>query len=344
MRIFIYSYPSLHINRGGPTYKTAMVFELMQKLGADVHLFDMWDATQKLSSSDLFYVFTANIGTYPLTVNLEAAGIRYVVNPIFYSNHSPSLIRLYRNLEKPFKSFFPRTQSDYDLTERVCQGAELILPNTWAEQELLQKALHLKNKKFQVIPNGVEKRFADASPELFHKKFGLKDFVLYVGHLGPVRKNGLNIIKALQQIDVPCVVIADILKNREGELCRQEMEKSSNIHYLGWVDHNDPLLASAYAACHTFVLPTRYETPGRAALEAGLAGANIVITPKGGTREYFSEYALYPEPLQIDSIVKTIRKSLDTAKNPLLRERILQKYTWETVVADTLDILKTLYE
>jgi len=51
-----------------------------------------------------------------------------------------------------------------------------------------------------------------------------------------------------------------------------------------------------------FILPTRYETPGRAALEAGLAGANVVITPYGGTREYSEEFAEYAEPHSVDSI------------------------------------------
>jgi len=43
------------------------------------------------------------------------------------------------------------------------------------------------------------------------------------------------------------------------------------------------MLASAYAACDVFVLPSMFETPGIAALEAGLAGAKIVITKYGGT-------------------------------------------------------------
>jgi glycosyltransferase involved in cell wall biosynthesis len=218
----------------------------------------------------------------------------------------------------------------------------MVLPNTMAEQVLLQKALNLKNKKFQLIHNGVEKRFADATPELFIKKHGLKDFVLYVGHLGPVRKNGLNTIRAMQKIDVPCVVIADVIKNREGEQCLSEMKKSDNIHYLGWVDHDDPLLASAYAACHTFILPARYETPGRAALEAGLAGANVVITPKGGTREYFAEHALYPNPMNVDSIASEINNSLNKTKNSALKDRILQNYIWENVTADTIKVFEKL--
>jgi glycosyltransferase involved in cell wall biosynthesis len=319
-----------------------MVYQHLQQLGVEVHHFNMWDSGIKYQQDDIFYVFTANIATWSLTANLTTAGIRYVVNPIFFSNHSPALIRSYRILEKPLKLVFPRTYSDYDLTENICRNAEIILPNTLAEQELLQKALQLKHKNILLIPNGVEKRYSDASPELFIQKYGIEDFVLYVGHLGPVRKNGLNIIRAMQKIDAPCVVIADILKNREGDLCRQEIAKSTNITYLGWLDHEDPMLESAYAACRTFILPTRYETPGRAALEAALTGANIVITPKGGTKEYFGEFATYPDSPRVNDTVKAIEKSLDKPRSQLLRERILQKYTWETVAADTLKVFNDL--
>ncbi len=34
------------------------------------------------------------------------------------------------------------------------------------------------------------------------------------------------------------------------------------------LDHDDPLLASAYAAARVFALPSWFETPGLAALEA----------------------------------------------------------------------------
>ncbi|MCF7911672.1 MAG: glycosyltransferase family 4 protein [Candidatus Cloacimonetes bacterium] len=342
MSIYLYSYPSLYINPGGPTYKTAMIYEHLRQLGMDVKFFDMWDSSLQLTEDDVFYIFTANISTYPLTSNLVQKGIRYLVNPIFYSNHQAGRIRMYRQLEKPFKKLFKRSISDYDITESICRNAEKILPNTEAERNLLVSAFDLDKDKFEVIHNGVEKRFAQADPGLFQKKYGLKDFVLYSGHLGPIRKNGLKIIKAMQKVNAPCVIIGDTLKNAEGERCLAEIERSGNITYLGWIDHSDPLLESAYAACYSFILPTRYETPGRAALEAGLAGANIVITPKGGTREYFAELALYPDPLDVSDVVQSIEKSLNTPHNTKLKERILQKYIWEVIALRTQNLIEDL--
>ncbi len=342
MRIHLASYQSIMLNRGGPTYKLLHTKKALEELGVDVKLFDMWDFNLKLTEDDLVHIFLANISTYSLAANLKLYGAKYVVNPIIFSNHPAWKIKLYQNLEKPLNKLFIRSISDYKITNLICNNAEKVLPNTIEEGNLLVASMNVDKEKMQVIHNGVEKRFAEADASLFQKKYGLKDFVLYVGHLGPDRKNGKNIIKALQQIDHPAVIIADILHNKEGEWCRKEIEKSNNIKLIEWIDHDDPLFASAYAACHTFILPTKYETPGRAALEAGLAGANIVITPNGGTKEYFAKQAEYPNPNSVESIISALKTSLNKKKSNELKERILKNYIWEVIAQETTDMYKQI--
>ena len=340
MRIFLASYQSIMLNKGGPTYKILHLKEALEKLGINVQLFDMWCENNEFSNDDLVHIFNASIATYSFSKNLVSHGTRYVVNPIFYSNHTAKVLRSYQNLDKAYRKVFKRSYSDYSITKDICISAEKVLPNTKAEAGLLIRGLSIHKDRVQVIHNGVEKRFAEADATLFQKKYGLKDFILYVGHLGPVRKNGKNIIKALQQIDHPAVIIADILHNEEGEWCRREIENSRNITLIEWIDHNDPLFASAYAACHTFILPTRYETPGRAALEAGLAGANIVITSHGGTKEYFRKFAEYPDPNSIISIKESIDKSLNKQKDSDLCEHIRKNFIWSVIAEKT----KKMYE
>jgi len=342
MKIYFASYPTLMINRGGPTYKILCLKDELQKLGVDIQLFDMWDYTLSFTNNDLVHIFNANMHTYPMANNLKLYGAKYVINPIFYSNHSAQMLHMYRMLEAPFKLIFKRNYSDYYFTKFICDNAERVLPNTRDEGNLLQHGLNVDERKIKVIHNGVETRFAEAEPKLFEKKYGLKDFILYVGHLGPVRKNGPNIIEAFSRIDHPAVVIADVLHNKEGDLCRQKLSEAKNILHIEWLRHDDPMFASAYAACHTFVLATRYETPGRAALEAGLAGANVVITPYGGTKEYFDSFAEYGEPSSVMSIIKKIELSLNKKKNLDLSNHIKKHFLWDTIAKRTLDMYKNI--
>lgn len=344
MKVYFASYPSIFLNRGGPTYKIFHLKKALEQLGVEVKLFDPWDEKLKINRDELVHIFNASLATYTLACNLHDYGARFVVNPIFFSNHQATAIRRYLWLEKIAGKVLKRSSSDYFFTARICELAAAVLPNTSEEAALLEKGLGIAPEKMMIWPNGVEARFHQADPGLFRQKFGISDFVLYVGHLGPVRKNGLNILRALQGLDVPAVVIADILNTPEGEQCRSLLKESSNILFIPWLDHDDPLLESAYAACRTFVLATRYETPGRAALEAALAGAGIVITPYGGTRDYFQDMALYAEPDDIRDIRRKVILSLESPKDNTLREHILARFTWEIIARDTLAIYKKLLD
>jgi glycosyltransferase involved in cell wall biosynthesis len=338
MRVFFASYQSIMLNKGGPTYVVLNLEKELTKLKVDVRLFDMWNKSNEFSKNELLHVFNASIATYSFAKNLISYGAQYVVNPIFYSNHPAWKIRMYRAFEKPVRTIFKRSFSDYYYTNFICENAKKVLPNTKAEGELLSKAMRINSNNIQVIHNGVEERFLDADSTLFVKKYGLKDFVLNVGHIGAFRKNSYKLIKAVQKLDVPTVIIADVLENTEAQKCMEEINKSNNIKLVRWIKHDDPLLASAYAACKTFVLPSRYETPGIVAMEAALAGANVVNTPYGGTKEYFADYADYLNPNSIDSIANTIEKSLNKNKNDSLKNFIKKNFLWSVIAKQTLEM------
>jgi glycosyltransferase involved in cell wall biosynthesis len=98
------------------------------------------------------------------------------------------------------------------------------------------------------------------------------------------------------------------------------------------------MLASAYAACEVFVLPSLFETPGIAALEAGLAGAKIVITPHGGTRDYFGLLAQYVDPFSVESIRIGILSALSANRTDTLQHHIKKEFLWSTTAEKTLAV------
>ena len=136
-------------------------------------------------------------------------------------------------------------------------------------------------------------------------------------------------------IDYPTVIIGNVLNNNNGKNCLELIKKNKNILFLDWIKHSDPLLESAYAASKIFVLPSLYETPGRAALEAGLCGSNISITPYGGTKEYFSNYVNYMNPYSITSIQKSIIKSINKPNSQKLSKHIKNNFLWGKIAEQT---------
>src|SRR6185437_7691066 len=92
------------------------------------------------------------------------------------------------------------------------------------------------------------------------------------------------------------------------------------------VDHDDPLLASAYAAARVFALPSWFETPGLAALEAALAGCAVVVTPNGCTREYFGPRVEYARPDRPAAIRAALARAWEHGPDPDLAAHVRRHF------------------
>ncbi|MCE7934076.1 MAG: glycosyltransferase [Chlorobi bacterium CHB2] len=191
-------------------------------------------------------------------------------------------------------------------------------------------------RHIHVVPNGVNLRFADATPELFLREYGIHNPVLNVGHIGSLRKNVLGLLKAMERVDAPLVLIGKIHRGEYADRCLQLAKKNPRVQIIEGLPNDSDLLASAYAAAPVFALPSFFETPGIAALEAALAGANVVITPHGGTRDYFGEEGRYVNPNSTESIANGINAALAAPPSTTLRQRIAAEYSWERVGQLTL--------
>jgi len=339
VKILFCSYQSISFMKGGPTYKILMLKKHLEKFNIIIDLFNQWEV-DSVKNYDIVHIFNAHSGVYHFAQSLKLNNIKYIVNPIFFSKHSPMKIRLYLYFLNKISNFLNGTISEISIVKEVCKNAELIMPNTIEEENIIKKGLGLFNYNYSTIYNGVEKRFLYSDPSLFIKKYKIKDFILHVGHIGAKRKNTLRLLKALKTINYPTVIIGNVLNNKEGQKCLELIKENTNILFLDWVKHSDPLLESAYAASKVFVLPSLYETPGRSALEAGLAKSNIVITPFGGTKEYFSNYATYVNPYSIKKIQESIINSINSNRSDNLSIHIKQNFLWEIIAKK----LKTEYE
>jgi glycosyltransferase involved in cell wall biosynthesis len=343
MNVSVVSYQAVSILHGGPNTQLRNTVAHMPAQGVAAKLFDSWAPFRK-EECDLFHVFAANIGTFHIAREIHALGIPLVVSPIVYSNHSAAFIKRARTVHRLAGRLGRGIWSDYGLTADICSWAAHVLPNSEAESRLLLEGYDVPAAKLHVIPNGVDERFAHGDPDLFKNKYGVSDFILNVGHIGHGRKNVLNLIRALATIDHPAVIIGRIIRGEYGDACVREAARHKHIVLIDGLDNNSEMLASAYAASRVFVLPSMFETPGIAALEAGLAGANVVITPHGGTREYFGTMADYVEPGSIDSIREGILASLQKPKSPWLKEHIRREFLWQAVAAKTAAVYRKILE
>jgi glycosyltransferase involved in cell wall biosynthesis len=134
-----------------------------------------------------------------------------------------------------------------------------------------------------------------------------------------------------------------MLNMGETQEVKKLIDSDNNIMWIGELPNDSQMLASAYAACDTLVLPSQFETPGIVALEAGLAGAKLVITSKGGTKEYFKDMANYVEPGSIDSIKKGIESSLSLPNSEKLSEFIKSNFLWGIIAEKTINVYQQYF-
>jgi len=114
-------------------------------------------------------------------------------------------------------------------------------------------------------------------------------------------------------------------------LCQKEA--GSAVIFIPTLAHSDSLIKSAYAACSVFVLPGWFETPGLAGLEAALVGARLAVTRGGSTREYYENAVEYFDPSSPVDMAQKIEAALQKPPNKLLKQRILNEFTWDHTAA-----------
>ena len=102
------------------------------------------------------------------------------------------------------------------------------------------------------------------------------------------------------------------------------------MQFLAGLNHNDPLLASAYAACGCLTLTSWYETPGLVALEAAMSGTPLVLPRGGCAREYFGDLASYVSPGDEQGIRRAVLDALAAGRSPQLASLVREHFTWRT--------------
>jgi glycosyltransferase involved in cell wall biosynthesis len=341
MKVCLTAPQTVSMVSGGPKTQMHQTAKFLPDHGIEVKLFDQWESLEQ-KDYDFVHLFGASYINHDLALRFSQFKIPYIVSPIFYTLHHPLFIRFSIKLEKMAKNIFKGIWTDYGIISTVCHHSSGVLPNTEAETLLIKKGFKIQKKKIHTIPNGVEPRFSKADPSLFINKYGIKEFILNVGHIGSLRKNILNLVKALTKINHPAVIIGKIHQNSYSNRILKEASTNKNILIIEGIEHDSKLLESAYAACDVFTLPSYFETPGIAALEAALAGAKIVITPNGGTKEYFKDDAIYVNHASINSIRRGIEQALNQKKNNKLKDRILEEYNWQKITEKTVSAYQSL--
>jgi len=343
LKVALFTYPSAFQNVGGGEILLLKTKKYLEAAGVEVELFDMWRTD--LANFNILHVMTSVKDCLGLVATAKSKGVKVVVSPVFFSTLQRALHeyggckqKVLACLRHATKVIFPHFPS---ARRKMMTLADAVIPNSHVELNQLSRLFAVSREKMYIVPNCVDERFAHANKNVFIDKWGFKNFILSVGRIEP-RKNQLNLIRAMKSYSARLVLIGDPVSDYSDYYQACRTAAGENVTFIEKIDHDEDMLEAAYAACQCLVSPGWFETPGLTALEGGLAGANVAITDRGCTREYFQDFVEYLDPSDVKSIRRATEAAFTKEKTSLLKERIRDNFLWDVAARKNIEVYRKI--
>ena len=180
------------------------------------------------------------------------------------------------------------------------------------------------NLNFYSVPNGMD----EININLVRDKKMIFD-VCVVGRIEE-RKNQLNIIEAIKDLDIKAVFIGALNENNKKytSIFMDEIRHSSKLTYAGPVGKLE--VQNYYLQSKVHVSASWFEVLSLVDIEAYSAGCNVVVSKNGGSSEFIGAHAYVCEPGNIKDIQMKIQSAI---KSYLPEDNILDKKfpSWKEV-------------
>lgn len=213
-----------------------------------------------------------------------------------------------------------------DWKRRLLRLANAVLPNSRAEAAQLRRYFGVDPARMHVVPNGVDPAWVVGPARGWEERAG----VLCVGRIEP-RKNQLGLIRAVQGTGLRLTLVGKPVPGHEDYFYQCLREGKNVVLYLGALPHRSPELARLYRSARVVALASWYETPGLAALEGAIAGANVVVTAFGSAHEYFGPLAHYVYPASTHSIRSAVLRAHEQPPPADLAIDIRRRFSWRRI-------------
>lgn len=341
MRVGILSYPMLFQRDGGLQVQVRETIAALNRIGSvasrplQAQLVD--PNRERLDTFDLIHVFSAINGNYRVVEAASEMGVPVVLSPLLspgWDRASGFRARVADRLAGRLTAW--NVQTSYAQTKRALQLAKLVIALGEAEREAIVSGFLVDPVKIHVFPNGISKHFFTSRPELFRHRTGITGpFVLMVGSVNPY-KNQLGLVQALANMNLPVVLIGRVA--RQDQVYLDTVLRSPWVRWLGALEHNDPLLASAYRAASVVALPSHGEVFPLAVLESLAAGTPVVMTDENALDLRESAFALRKAHWHDASAQRAaIRDFIDRPPEREAVRALVEQYTWQRVAAGIAD-------
>lgn len=142
-----------------------------------------------------------------------------------------------------------------------------------------------------------------------------EDFILNVGTIEP-RKNAFQIVKAVEQLDIPLVIIGKETVYAT-QIKQYVFNKGLNHRILFIKVNSNEDLAAIYQLARIFVYPSSYEGFGIPIIEALYSGTPVITTAGGVFPEAAGQCSHFINPDNVEDIRDSIQNTLSSSSTQL---------------------------
>lgn len=338
MKIGIISYPALWQRKGGLQIQIERTCAALNKLGVETKVVDF--VNERLNSYDLIHSFSAAHGLYAVVEEAMAQAVKVVVSPVLQPEQNLNKFLLYRLLNRAtLRASSNEIKTNYGQIRSVLRNAHKVVALSSSEMNVISQGYGIEKDKVAIIPNGIDEHFfqdqaIDLSPDVRH----LQGYVFVSGSISTY-KNQLAVIKATKR---PVVLAGPAYSADYLNKCL--VAGGTRVHYVGALEHHDPMLVSLYSNAAVNVLASFREAGPLCSLESLACGTPAVVTKKNGLPILARPPLLqYVDANNRSALAHAIELAAQTSvKDRAECRSMVAEFRWDSVARSILPIYESL--
>lgn len=227
----------------------------------------------------------------------------------------------------------------------ACQHADQVVAISEQTKADIVEFYDIAPDRIEVIYQGCHPAFkqkaSTASLTALRQKYQLpENFILNVGSI-EARKNAFQLVKAVEQLDIPLVIIGKETAYAQDMKAYIAAKKLENRILFPKVSSMDEL-AGIYQLADIFAYPSSYEGFGIPIIEALYSGTPVITSRDGVFPEAAGPASRFIDPNDVSEIRQAIQEILDSSEQQaLMRQQGLayaQRFNDEVLAQQWMDI------
>lgn len=250
--------------------------------------------------------------------------------------------------------YLKRIPYKFAFRKAVNNSKKIIVPSIATKKELLDY-FEIESEKIALTYEGIDSFLEEGKTVTGLKtlrKYGLsnKKYFFYIGNAYP-HKNLERVVEAIKYLNErskenAIFTIASSKNFFTKRLKRyiDENEASDYVKLIGFIPDSE--LAVLMKNSVAFVYPSTSEGFGLQGLEAMVAGTLVLASDIPIFKEIYKENAIYFNPFDFSSILKSLKDTLGMEENKRVRlisrsQKFIKRYSWSKMAKQTLKVYES---